>query len=149
MTSPFWRTKTFRFLSQAFWLVGAIAWTAVVLDLALQPAGKTGWLVKLLGGDKVTHGLAFAVGEVVWVKSVEAILRLRRLAASIIGSFIALSVGAAIELLQRNVPTRTSDYRDFLADLVGVLLALGLLSIVAARHVSRSSAKIDSHGITK
>jgi hypothetical protein len=149
MTSPFWRTRTFRFLSQAFWLVGAIAWTAIVLDLALQPAGKTGWLVKMLGGDKIVHGLAFTVGEVVWVKSIETIARLGRWGATAIGTVIALSVGAAIELLQRNVPTRSSDYRDFLADLAGVLLAMGLLSIFAARHSARSSARIDSHGITK
>jgi len=43
------------------------------MDLALQPAGKTGWLVKLLGGDKVVHCAAFTVGEIVWVKSIETI----------------------------------------------------------------------------
>ncbi len=149
MTYSSRRTDLFRFLLRAFWLVAAIVWTAVVLDLAVQPPGKTGWLVKFLGGDKVVHALAFTVGEVVWVKSIETIARLRHWTAVLIGTLIALAVGAAIEIWQRYVPSRTSDIRDFLADVVGVLLALALLSLYAAWHSRRAAVRLDSHGIVK
>jgi len=149
MTYSSERTKSFRFFVQAFWLVAAIAWTAVVLDLALQPAGKTGWIMKLLGGDKVVHALAFMVGEIVWVKSIETLARLAHWGSVVVGTAIALAVGAAIEILQRYVPTRSSDIKDFLADVVGCLLALILLSLYAAWHTSRTSMPPDSHGITK
>lgn len=129
--------------------MAALAWTAVVLDLALGPPGKTGWITKLLGGDKVVHALAFTVGEIVWVKSIETLARLRHWAAVIVGTLIALAVGVAIELAQRYTPSRTSDIKDFFADVVGVLLALVVLSLWAIWHTSRRSTPLDSHGITK
>lgn len=149
MTYPSVRKTSFRFVVQAFWLVAAIAWTTLVLDLAVQPAGKTGWLMKLLGGDKVVHALAFVVGEIVWVKSIETVARLRRWGAVLVGTLIALAVGAAIEIWQRYVPTRSSDIKDFLADVVGCLVALALLSLYAAWHSARASVPLDSQGITK
>ena len=120
-----------------------------MMDLAVQPPGKTSWIFKLLGGDKVVHTLAFTVGGIVWVKSIETVGRLRRWGAVLVGSVIALSVGAAIEIWQKYVPSRSCDIKDFLADLVGVLLALAILSLYAMWHSARASSLLDSKEITK
>jgi len=144
------RARSFRFLAQAFWLVASLVWTAVVLDMALSAPGKSRWFLKLLGGsDKLLHAAAFTVGGIVWVKSIETVARLRHWAAVAVGAAISLAIGAAIEIAQRYVPSRSSDFKDFLADIAGVLLALVLLSLYAALHSAKASSRLDSHGITK
>jgi VanZ family protein len=80
-------------------------------------------------GDKILHASAFTVGGVIWIKALETSSKLTRAGAWIAGTVAALLVGIAIELLQRYVPTRSSDARDFLADLIGVLVAVIYLTL--------------------
>ncbi|MBU0507741.1 VanZ family protein [bacterium] len=116
------------FFSAQFWVIAAAIWTTAVLALALSPDTRTAWLVKTLG-DKLIHALAFAGGAIVWVRALQTSARLNLTLAMAAGSVVVLLVGAAIELLQSYVPTRSSDVRDFVADLLGVLFALLCLAI--------------------
>jgi VanZ family protein len=125
------------FFHANFWTAAAAIWTAAVMALALSPNGANDWMAETLG-DKVLHMLAFVVGGFVWVKSIEANSRLSRTGAIVLGMVAALIVGIAIEILQRYVPTRSSDLRDLEADIVGLLVALGLLILLHAWHSSKS-----------
>lgn len=97
--------------------LGAVSWLALVP--APPPQADTGW-------DKANHLLAFAVLALLasggWGTGH------RRLIA--IG---LLAYGGLIELLQTQLPPRSGEWADLLADAVGV--ALGLL---LAQALSRS-----------
>jgi VanZ family protein len=117
-----------RLFPAAFWPAAAALWTAAVLALALSPDARSSWLVKTLG-DKILHAGAFTIGGVIWIKALETSPKLTRAGAWIAGMVAALLIGIAIELLQRYVPTRSSDARDFLADILGVLVAVIYLTL--------------------
>jgi VanZ family protein len=121
------------------WLGAAAVWTAAVLVLALTPTMKSNWLMKSLG-DKIIHGAAFTLGGLVWVKAAHR-MRLRGAWAAISGTAIALAVGAAIELLQRYIPGRKADIHDFVADVIGVAVALLLLSLSLLPGLWRRAAR--------
>jgi VanZ family protein len=116
-------------LPPTFWPPAAALWTAAVLALALSPDARSSWIMKTLG-DKILHAGAFTVGGIIWIKTLETAPRLTRVGAWTAGTVMALLVGIAIELLQRYVPTRSADARDFLADIVGVLVAIIYLTLV-------------------
>lgn len=90
----------------------------VVLALALMPPRlpmpTTGW-------DKTNHVLAFAVLAVLGRLSYPG-----RTAAVLLG---LLAYGGAIEVLQALTPYRTADFRDLLADGVGLLLGWQLMRL--------------------
>jgi VanZ family protein len=115
------------------WPVAAAIWSVAVIMLAVRPDTKSLWLAKTLG-DKVIHAGAFAVGAIVWTKSVQSLPRLRMVWSFTAGALATLAVGAAIELLQRHVPGRKSDIHDFFADVVGVVAALIILALVSSRR---------------
>ncbi len=117
-----------RWFPASFWPAAAALWTAAVLALALSPDVRSSWLIKTLG-DKILHAGAFTVGGVIWIKALETSPKLTRAGAWIAGTVAALLVGIAIELLQRYVPTRSADARDFLADILGVLVAVIYLTL--------------------
>lgn len=126
------------FFGRKFWMIAAVLWTGGVLALALSPSQNPSWLLKTFG-DKVLHGLAFTVGGLLWAKTLESLRPLHRLWAAILGACVALSVGVAIELLQRYVPGRYCDLQDFWADVIGVLPSV-LYMIITVRRKS----KVDS-----
>ena len=110
-------------LRWAFWLC-----LVVVLTLSLMPPRvpmpTTGW-------DKANHALAFAV---------LAVLGLRSYPGRVYGLLLGLlAYGGAIELLQALTPYRTADFRDLLADGVGLLLGWQLARVFA--HVRQARAK--------
>ncbi|MDD5087676.1 MAG: VanZ family protein [bacterium] len=117
------------FFSPRFWVISAAFWTTAVIALATSPDLQSSWIMKTMG-DKVIHGLAFAVGAVVWVQAIESSGRVRITTAMTYGSAAVLLIGVAIELLQRYVPRRSADIRDFLADVAGVLFALLALAVL-------------------
>ena len=119
-----------RLFPAAFWPAAAALWTAAVLALAAVPTSRTSWLIKTLG-DKILHASAFTVGGVIWIKALETSQTLTRAGAWVAGIVAALLVGIAIELLQRYIPTRSADPRDFMADILGVLAAAIYLTLAA------------------
>lgn len=86
------------------------------------PAADTGW-------DKANHALAFAVLAVVaelacWFKA-------RRRALTAAG---LLAFGAFIELVQTQIPQRSGEWPDLLADATGIALGLALVAAVCLFH---------------
>ncbi len=87
------------------------------------PQADTGW-------DKGNHALAFGVLAVVADVAFSAWLqRRRRVVAGL------LAYGAFIELVQTQIPERTGEWPDLLADGVGI--ALGLLALAAVQTMRR------------
>lgn len=120
-----------QFFSPRFWPAAAALWTAAVIALALSPQVESSWLMKTFG-DKVLHAVAFAVGAVTWINTIGASGRVRMSTALLWGAVAALFVGALVEHLQGYVPFRRADVRDFMADAVGVFLAVAYLATVSA-----------------
>lgn len=102
-------------------LLGAISWLALVPNPPQQLS--TGW-------DKSNHLLAFGAlaFTAVWALWPEPRQWGRLVAAG-------LAYGAAIELLQGLLPPRSCDWRDLIAD--GVGLALGLAVAAGVRALAR------------
>ncbi|RPH95992.1 hypothetical protein EHM69_02630 [candidate division KSB1 bacterium] len=129
----------FAFHSGYFWPATAALWTAAVFALALSPGADKSWLMKTFG-DKILHGAAFSIGALVWVKTIHVLPRFSLGSAMAFGSTASLIVGAAIELLQRYIPGRKCDIRDFASDLIGVLLALLLLAVFRSPKSRRNTS---------
>lgn len=95
----------------AFWLLLAVL-TALALLPGNLPLPTTGW-------DKANHVLAFValggLGLLCWP--------LRSLSVLAALAFY----GAAIEVAQSFTPTRSADWHDLVADVVGLALAYALL----------------------
>jgi VanZ family protein len=128
-------------IERIFWPLLAIAWTVVILVLALQPQNTPNWVFRTFS-DKLLHAAAFACGGIVWVKTGEILGGFSRGRAMIAGSIVSLGVGLAIELLQRRVPGRQADVLDFLADVVGLAAALLCLWLLASWRARVKSASV-------
>lgn len=106
----------------------AVAWLAITA-LALMPAPSvpvsTLW-------DKADHLLAFAVLTLLGRAAFP--ITARRLALGL------LAYGAAIELAQSALPTRSGSLLDLLADALGIGLALGVLALWQGRRGSAAVA---------
>lgn len=110
---------------------------ACALLLALSLAGVT-WLatspappqVADTGWDKANHLLAFALLALLADGAFGPAGRAR------LASAVGLALyGAAIEALQSQLPPRSAEWADWLADLLGI--AAGLALAVGARRLSR------------
>lgn len=101
-----------------------IATAVIVTYLALTPtppkAADLGW-------DKLNHLSAFTA---LMLLAGQAWPRHRRRAG-----LALLAHGGLIEILQTQVPGRSAEWGDLLADGVGIVLGLGLLGILA--HLDR------------
>jgi VanZ family protein len=99
-------------------LLVAVAWLA--FTPAPPPQADTGW-------DKANHALAFAVlalvAECGWWPHPQ---RSRRVALGL------LAYGALIELVQSRIPERSGEWADWLADAIGIALALALVRLAQA-----------------
>lgn len=109
----------------SFWAASAVVWTACVLGMAISPMSKMEWVVATLT-DKTLHGIAFAVGTVVWANAFRTISSYMAVPVAL-GAGISLLLGGLIEFLQRFVPGRSPDFADVLADVIGILTAAGVL----------------------
>ena len=121
--SPRWLAPWARRLWQV--LLGALAlaicWLA--FSPAPPPAADTGW-------DKANHALAFAVLAVTAELAFWPWTRRRWFTA--LG---LLAFGGFIELVQTQIPERTGEWPDLLADGSGI--ALGLLLVAAVQGLAR------------
>jgi VanZ family protein len=112
-----------------WWLrVGRLGLAAVVV-LSLVPSPEIA--VSVEGLDKLEHGLVW-LAATTWYAQLLA--SRRRLALYAIG-FLAL--GCAIELAQGLTPWRSADWRDLVADAIGVGLGYALAFTPVRRVLSR------------
>jgi VanZ family protein len=101
-------------------LIGVFSW------LAFRPGGSQGF--EFEGGDKLDHLLAFGTLGVLATLSFAAdVVRLLSVAAAL------LAYGGFIEIVQTQLPTRTGEWADVLADAVGVVCGLAL-ALALRRH---------------
>ncbi|HUF69301.1 MAG TPA: VanZ family protein [Longimicrobiales bacterium] len=106
------------------WYVPAAAWAAFLLYLGTQTFDGT-FEPYDLPWDKVAHlGLYGVLGGL----AVIGWRRAGRWPHMLVPLSLAVAVGLVDELRQRGVPTRSADPFDFLADMVGVVLAFAILS---------------------
>jgi len=104
---------------QKGWRLAFFGCAAAVLVLALIPTPQalpsTGW-------DKSDHLLAFAVMGLLGLRAFP-----RNLGLSVAG---LLAYGIIIELLQSLVPYRDAEWRDVVADAIGIALAVGIAHVL-------------------
>jgi VanZ family protein len=102
-------------------LIG-IAWLAFSPDP--PPSAGTGW-------DKLNHVLAFAAvaacGWFAWGRT------RHRTAGVVLG---ALVYGVLIELVQTQIPGRSGEWPDLLADAIGIGLGLALAATLSRRRLT-------------
>ena len=128
-----------RRIDATLWLVaGAAVWLTVWLSLLSEPPSPSG----IPGADKVEHALAYLVTTfavllaAVW-RPGRGPGRLPRARWWIAGA--ALAAGALIEVLQSALTTnRQGDVRDWLAEVLGVGLALLALRALERRSPTPS-----------
>ena len=124
MATPWQGPRAWR---AAFWLLAA----AVGL-LALMPAPPD---AASLGWDKLNHLAAFAAlaaCAVLGWRQAPPLRRVLLLAALLV-------YGAAIELLQTQVPNRSAEWADLLADALGIAAGAGLAAWWLRRRGDRGS----------
>ena len=108
-----------------FGLLCACVLTSAVFAFAPRPLGGASG-----GGDKLMHAMAFAAMAWCWSLAGTA-SRARAVAASI----ALLAWGVAIEAVQSQLPARTADAADVVADAVGIVTGLALAALL--RRVPR------------
>jgi len=125
-------------LGTVFWGAAAVTWTACVLGMAVSPLSRMAWAMESMS-DKTLHGAAFAVGAILWIRTLRDRAR-RPLSPLLGGAMIAFSVGLLIEFLQRYVPGRTPEAGDLVANAVGVAIGALFMAPLILRRSSQPSA---------
>lgn len=108
------------------WVFVALAITIGYLALTPAPPAQLS-----LGWDKANHALAFAALAFVGDKGLRG-LRWQRFAVAL----GLVAYGAAIEIAQYFVPTRSCDWRDLLADIAGIGLGICISLVFGTRRSS-------------
>lgn len=125
--SRWWLAPRARRLWQALLVALALAVCWLAFSPAPPPAADTGW-------DKANHTLAFGVLAVTAELALWPWPRRRWLTA--LG---LLAFGGFIELVQTQIPERTGEWPDLLADGSGI--ALGLLLVAALQRLAGRPAR--------
>jgi VanZ family protein len=111
------------------WLVAALVWTAGIL--AVNSMSVTNVPVQTFAGaDKLTHAGMYAVAAFAWRSSI-------RSPSEAASWFVVLAIGAlgaVDEWHQIVVPGRSADVRDWLADITGALIGVGVWRWLRARQ---------------
>lgn len=120
----------------ACWLPAAL-WAGTLFWLSNRPAGPQipGWF---LIHDKITHALAFAFLAALAHFALRVGHGARPTIAALFAWLIATAYGGGDEIHQAFVPTRESDWQDWVADAVGAALAVSTLWL--AEHLARRRA---------
>ena len=108
------------------WLPFAVTLTVVTVLLLIPKPGKLAPGVDV--PDTVLHGLAYAA-----LVLAAAVARPR---PAPLGAFL-VAHGALTECLQAFVPGRTPNWGDWMADVAGALLTLGVVHAAGQRRRSR------------
>ncbi len=107
------------------WLPAA-AWAGTLFWLSSRPAGP-GIPIWFLVHDKITHALAFGFLAALAYFALRAGHGLRPLSAAGCAWLLATLYGGVDELHQAFVPSRQTDWYDWLADTIGAALAVAAL----------------------
>ena len=110
-----------------FWFP-VILWLGIIFSLSSLPASKTPEL-PFPHLDKIVHVIEFAILGMFTMRAFNSLTKLRSIKVKICLS-VSICVIWAIsdELHQLYVPGRQADFFDFIADVLGVCLALWLFS---------------------
>ena len=114
----------------------AAAWALLILFIGSMPSLSSPVEFPLV--DKVGHfGMFLVLGALLAFGLHRAAIR-----ASIAWPLLAgIAVGVIDELHQRSVPGRSSDWRDFVADLAGCAVGLWLTHAALERHERRQASR--------
>jgi len=107
------------------WLVAALGWAIWVIAIGTETDPRANWLTNMLS-DKILHAGSFAIGGMLWIHSLRKVGDIASGLASLLGGLICLAFGVLLEVLQRRIPGREADPNDLVADLVGIVAAMGL-----------------------
>jgi len=108
-----------------FYWLPAVVYAALILRLCTTRLDLP--LPVVRGIDKVEHGAAFGSLALAFLRAVWATWPRRPLWVAVLASGVAATgLGALVEVLQRSVPGRRSDWFDLVADAAGTVLLLGL-----------------------
>lgn len=113
-------------IAKTLWWLAAAAWLVFIFWLANQPDLRSDWdfLDMLPFGDKLYHAGSYGVlTALLYMASGNALLALS------LGS----GAGAVDELVQLALPYRAADVADWLADVTGAVLAVGLAVYLTRR----------------
>ena len=113
----FWQTDDHR-LRLLFWLM-----CAGTIVLALLPSSNSPGLFAL--ADKVAHAVAFLVLTAIGLRAYPR--------HTIILLLLLVGLGGAIEAAQGYTSTRSQEWEDFIADLIGIALALVARRFIALK----------------
>ena len=115
----------------------AIAWAGTLFWLSSRPAGPemSSWFLQ---HDKITHGLAFGMLAALIYMALRAGHGWRPGSAAWGAWLLATLYGGADELHQLFVPTRLSDWHDWLADAMGAALVAMALAGATRLWFNRS-----------
>jgi VanZ family protein len=95
-----------------------VVWAGIILFIGGQSDVPT--VDTTLPVDKVAH---FVMYGILGLLATLAWQRTRRPARLLVPLLFAALVGVTDELHQRSVPNRSSDYKDFAADVIGIAVA--------------------------
>ncbi len=105
---------------RGFWII-FFSWISVICLLSLTP--KTGiHLAK--GADKLAHFVFYVPFGLIGFYHPR-----RNFRSVLLVSLFGINLGLLLELLQRSIPGRSCEFKDFLADALGVLTGLCVLGI--------------------
>ena len=104
----------------------AIAYAILILTVSSIPSLKTPQ-VRFIAADKVAHFVEYAIFAFLAFRSLVHVPALARRNLAVPAAILLVAVFAYLdELYQRHIPGRHSDMADYVADLAGALLVLGL-----------------------
>lgn len=113
----FWQTVDHR-LRLLFWLM-----CAGTIVLALLPSSNSPGLFAL--ADKAAHAVAFLVLTAIGLRAYPR--------HTMILLLLLVGLGGAIEVAQGYTSTRSQEWEDFIADLIGIALALVVRRFIALK----------------
>jgi VanZ family protein len=113
------------------WWLLAVVWAAFIFWLSSSPDSQGGfWLIQMIPfGDKVAHGVAFGI---------LAFCLYMATRNTWFALFVTSLYGLFDEIHQMFTPGRSVDMTDWIADTLGALTVLGLVSFLTRGKINKS-----------
>ena len=122
----------------AWYVAPAVAYAAAIfvggsLHVSAAP--------KVAHGDKIVHALAFAGMALLAYRAVRFQWSTTTRTAQLVwGAAVSGALGGLLEIYQAFIPFRSADVLDWLADLVGAAIAMGVAHLMLRRRTSAAVA---------
>lgn len=130
-----------RLLKFIYW-IPALGWAGLLFFVSSGPVGPEipSWVSE---HDKLTHGIIYGVLAALVFFALRFGHRLKLSAALFFAWLAAIAYGGSDELHQTFVPTRVGDWYDWLADITGATVAMGIVwMLVKTAAVSRGQKAV-------